>query len=503
MTVRRTLSACGLVANAAGAILFGGIASGASAATSFVPNIGLSGSWTNNIDMAPSPGQQAGEVWVAEPGFDFAHDSALENATVDYTLHGLFFSNGQHDFLHSGNLLSQTHVLPDWFELDIAGLRTQGAASAALPASTFYLFPVSNFADYTTGLVKPILQHSFKSVEVVASYTRGITEERQLGVSDAPQFKGNEQNSAFTASSVDNNARVTWSASYQREQEDYESPNSELYLFEQATGQLGVLTTSSLRLIAQGGKESNPQLNISEGGLGSPFWAAGFDWGDGPLNELKLLAGHRFFGKSYDALWRRQRRLLSLEVSYHEKPTTQDESMLDQPLSIPVVPVVPNAPTFTQLSQEVFLDKSLTGSVTITGRLTEIGVAIEDSKQSYFALGALAPTLVSLGYQDSERSATLYVTRHLGPFMDLNISATVSRLGLMDTTTTDSTEQQYSTTLTRHLGKHSSIYLRALYLKELEPFSSVTTEVATLGFKIYFGNPPNLDASSAATGDGR
>ncbi|MGH8260698.1 MAG: hypothetical protein ACREUG_13550, partial [Steroidobacteraceae bacterium] len=277
MTGPKSLEACKAAGAAAVVLMCGGAAR---AATSFVPSIGAVAAWTDNIDLAPPGQEQSGEIFDVDPGLRLEHDSTLEHASLDYTLHALFFDGGHHDFLHSGDLVSRTQVIPDWFELDLSGQRTQGVADPALPVDSQYLIPVANLANFTTGLVRPVLKHTFHDFQVQASYTRGVSDSGLVSGQTVPEsgllassYRTNDRNAAATVSSVDKNARLTWSTDYQRDQSDFSSPYSLHYLYEQANAELGLLTVSSLRLIARGGKESDPQNGISKGGLQSTYWA--------------------------------------------------------------------------------------------------------------------------------------------------------------------------------------------------------------------------------------
>lgn len=490
MSGRKTSRGRGLICGAAGALLLTGTARTAWAATTFVPSIGIDGSWTNNIDLAP-PGEprDSGELWDAEPGFSLTHDSSREHAVLDYTMHALYFSEGGHEILHTGSLLSTTQVMPDWFELDLSGQRTQGPVSAAVPYNLQYLFPVANLADFTTGLVKPLLKHTFGEVKVEASYTQGISDSSSIAGQLSQQYKSSERDADFTATSADRNQRLTWTVDYQRQRQDYQSPYDEEYLYEESRAELRLLVGSSLRLIARGGVESNPETGIGEGGLGSPLWAAGFDWSTGPRDDLSLLAGHRFYGSTYEALWRRQTRLLNLQVTYSEEPTSQEAQMMQGSLAGTPAVVVPGTPIVTQLTPDVFLDKSLNAAATLTGRLTSIGVSINSDERSYFTNGAVIPAAVALADDYRERSATLYASRRLGPLMSAALTATVGRVGLGEAQGTYDT-YQYTASLTRMLGRRTSAYLRASQVQQFGTIAEYRATIVSLGFNMAFAGPP-------------
>jgi len=505
MSGRRNLEQCAAAAGSVAALLLCGWTSEAAAATSIVPRIDTAGAWTDNINLAPSGLEESGELADVEPGLSFIHDSAREYAELDYTLHALFFSGGDHEYLHSGNLLSTTQLVPDWFELDLAGQRTQGVADPAAPANVQYLFPTGNLANYTYGVVKPILKHAFRALQVQASYTRGISDNGLVAGNGALDYRSHEQGADFNASSVDKNARLTWDADYQRSRVDYDTPYTLRYLYEQANGELGLLTIPTLRLLARGGLETGPQDGLFDGGLGTSYWAAGFDWSTGPSNEFRFLAGHRYFGRTYEGLWRRQSRLLRLQVNYSEQPTTQDALAQQQLLAGPPTVTIPGTTAFTRLSPDVYLDKSLSGAATLTGRVTEIGLSLTAEKRIYYTIGTpnaviilhrrgLVPadraTVVTTtaANEDSDKGATLYALRRMGPLTDFRLSAMVGKTSVRGQG--EYNTERYSATLTRQLGRWSSVYLRADHIEQTGQIAEYKSNIVSLGFHVSFGMPP-------------
>lgn len=487
--------------------------------TSFVPSVGAIAAWTDNINLAPSGQEKSGELEDVEPGFSFTHNSALEQAELDYTLHALFFSSGGHDFLHGGHLFSATHLIPDWFELDVSGLREQGLANPALPADLTYLLPAVNLANYTTGLVKPTFKHAFSAFQAEASYTRGISDFGQVGAGGI-DYRSNLQGADGALSSVDPSARVTWNGTYQRTQVAYESPYTFSYLYEKAGGELGVLTIPTLRILGRAGKESDPGTNgFFNGGLDSTYWAGGFDRSTGPSDDLKLLIGHRFFGRTYEGSWEKQSRLLRLDVKYIEQPNTEEGVQAGQSLATPPLVTIPGTYGFTQLGPGVFLQKSLNGAATITGRVTEIGLGVDAEQQQYYTVVAAPGLLIiprsrafipvarptiatsSTRYEDRYQTATLYARRQLGPVTTFNLSATYGKTEASGFANGENKLQRYSAMLTRRLGRWSSLYLRADHIREYGQLAPYTQNIASLGIKISFGQPAQ-SASGSRSGFG-
>jgi uncharacterized protein (PEP-CTERM system associated) len=362
--------------------------------------------------------------------------------------------------------------------------------------------------------VRPVLKHRFRDFQIQASYTRGISNSGLVSGESTPQasnligssYRSNLRAAAFAVSSVDKNARLTWTADFERDQTYYESPYFSRFRYERANAQVGLLTIPTLRLLARGGKESNPQNGISQGGLKATYWAGGFDWSDGPRDELRFLIGHRYFGRTYEAMWHRESRLLRLEVNYTEQPTTESGLLMQQSLAAPPIVQIPGTPGFTRLSPDVFLDKSLSGAASITGRATEIGLSVGSDDRVYYAIaapgGPAGTATIGANEEDRQQSATLYAHRKLGPFMSLALSAMYAKDKLRESAQAGYDTQMYSIVLTRQLGRRSSVYLRGQHVKQYGGVAEYTTNIVSLGFNFTFGNGRPSQSVGAGMGYG-
>jgi uncharacterized protein (PEP-CTERM system associated) len=487
---------------AAAAAFLGGWASLSAASTAVVPRVDVSGTWTDNLGLATT-GQQSGEIWQLAPGLNFSHDSPLEHATLDYEAREIYFTGGpngdEHNLVHSGTLFSDSKLIPQWFELDLAALRTQSASNPTQPASSNsnYLFPVQNVANRTTGSVEPILRHAFRLFKIDAEYTRSFTHNQQLvgqpqsGVSLANSDNGNAR---ATISSVDAQAPLTWDAKYQRTQTDYNIPGYPRFLSESAGADLGVRLTTDIRLVADGGKESNPLEGVSAGGLGATYWAAGLDWSPDRYSDLKVVAGHRFFGKSFEAHCWRQSRLLNLQVNYTEMPTTEDAQLTSQSL-IPqqtLQPInIPGQPGFVRPTPDVFLQKALDARLAITGHLTSIGVAVQSQKRSYITVnGVQVSQSGAVGVDDSQRGVSVFATRRIGPLTEAQITASLNKVDLREGGAYGYTDKRLTARLSHRLGAWTSLILLAEHDQWSGGISAYKVNIVTLDFNMTFGQVP-------------
>ena len=502
MTGQKNNTRIGRSQAAAAAAFLGGWASLSAASTSVVPRVDVSGTWTDNLGLATTDHQSA-EVWQLAPGLTFAHDSPLEHALLDYEAREIYFTGGpsgdQHELVHTGTLFSDTKLIPQWFDLNLAALRTQSAANPTQPVSTNsnYLFPTQNVANRTTGSAQPILRHTFRLFKIDAEYTRSFTHNQQLaGQPQTNELLANSNNNNVLAliSSVDAKAPLTWDAKYQRTRTDYNIPGFPRFLNESAGADLGVHLTADIRLLANGGKESNPFEGVSAGGLGATYWAGGLDWSPDAHNDLKVLAGHRFFGKSFEAHWRRDSRLLNLQVNYTELPTTEDAVLTSQALSPQqtVQPInIPGQTGFVRTTPDVFLNKQLDARLAITGHLTSVGVAVESQKRSYITVNGVQVSQSSaVGVDDSERGVSAFATRRLGPLTTVQVTASLNKVNLREGGAYDYTDKRFTARVSRRLGAWTSLILLAEHDQWSGGLNAYKVNIVTLDFNMTFGHVP-------------
>ena len=470
----------------AGAVLTGWLCP-AAADTVFSPHIGASIAWTDNINLLP-PGQTSdGEIYQLLPGIYLKHDSQYLHATLDYEFQGYFYGGGQHghDTYQTGNLSAEGTVVPDWFFLDLVGGQAQSVVDPTRNANINLLFPVGNIANESGATGTPVLRHKFTRVQVDASYSWGFVHNQPVGTVDETLPNTSSRTGNFKLSSVDQKALLTWDTLYQRQETTYTNIVFPRWLYELAQADLGLLTTSSLRLLAEGGDETNLQTSISQGGLNSPFWLAGFDWSPDPLNDLRLMAGRRFFGNSYQASLRHQSRLLNLQVNYSETPTTTANQFL--PTSgTPNIVVIPGVPQFQRITADVFVLKMLDARAGLTGRLSELGVELTTSEQNYLTFDGV-PTATPLA--DRMRTATLYVTRRLGAQLQAALNASVDHTDLREGGAETFDDRHYSARLTDLVGRHTSVTL-SLDHYERTGFQVFKVNMITLNANMTFGNGP-------------
>ena len=104
----------------------------------------------------------------------------------------------------------------------------------------------------------------------------------------------------------------------------YEWQNSEFdtsqrYRYERAGLDTSLRLTRTLRLVADGGVETDLTETTTDGGLDSEFWHVGFRWQPDSRTSLDVRYGDRFFGESYSVDGRYEGRWLTLTGVVHRR----------------------------------------------------------------------------------------------------------------------------------------------------------------------------------------
>ncbi len=461
----------------------------AQADVQFNPRVGADLTWTDNVDLAP-PGQPKQDDLIARltPGVRVLYDNRRMNVYLDYQLQALAFKNDgdKDEVFDQGQFGLQLAAIDNWLYLDASAQRSQTAVDPAQPSNVQNLFQVGNVADSTSAQATPILKHDFRFAQLEASYTRGFVDyvktSKTTVVNDLSLDDSRNRNTTAALRSADPNDLVTWGATYRRDQVDYDL--AETFKYERMVGELGILVSPHLRLLANGGAESDSRQDTSKGGLNSSLWEVGFEWHDGQLSELRLLAGKRFFGTTVDGSWRYTGRIMEADVSYREAPTTQTQNTV---LKSFVGPGIFPPGLDTQLSRttaDVYLLKQLAGDIGLRGRLTEIFLGVTSERRYYYT----APTGT-----DRYDGVNIQASRRLGPELRIEVRAAFDDAHLRDAT--DFQDRNFSVSLSRLLGRATSLVLSANHYERTGATSGYTANWVMLGFNMTFG-PQNARAGN-------
>lgn len=462
-----------------------GLSAAAHAETQFAPRFGIDATWVDNVGLAPPGGDKDSElIWQARPGLMFTHYSERVQAFADYTFQAVHFTDESHtETYNQAQIGLLGEILRDWFYVDLGGTQSQASADPTQRTNVGNLFQVGNIADVRTWYATPILHHSFRWAELTATYTRARTDYSEandlttLNIQD----DSDSNTTAVSLASIDRESTITWATRYIREDVKYDVGLP--YRNDRLTAEAGYRVTAPLRLLVQGGLESDPRIRSDEGGLDESSWAAGFDLRSGLRMELRALAGHRFFGRSYEFLWRYSGRLLEGSVTYSEAATTDSQQRVLTGVTPPADFPTQLDPTFNRLTNDVYISKALGGRIGLRGRLTDIFFAVSSEEREY--VGTFA------GREDKFKGASIQLTRRLGPRLNLTASGGYTKSDLREGT--DYSEALYNVTLARQLGTRTALTLSANRVDRSGP-QGYDANWVVLGFTMNFGAPGEVGA---------
>ena len=346
----------------------------------FVGNINLAENSADEIDTAGIEGA---------PGLFASYRSARADAMLDYTLIARAFEASEYDSV--SHLLSAhgTYMLAqDLFWIDA----TAGYSDSIIDAGqgTNYggtgLFNRSNVEETGRASVTPRLSKQLGGFRFDANYTYGrvwYLDSDDVANSDSLFTGFNEdsedQRAYVSLGTSDPDRAATLKGFYERQQSDYE--RSLPYRYERAGIDTSLRLTRTLRLVADGGVETDLEETTTEGGLDAEFWHAGFRWQPDSRTYVDARYGERFFGDSYNVEVRRESRWLTLRASYSEDPEVETRRIgVDfEPDDFPLPP----PDDFSFLSAFPYVRKDMMFTAIAEGARTHVRLDLYDRKREY------------------------------------------------------------------------------------------------------------------------
>jgi hypothetical protein len=465
---RAGVSACGLIALAAA------IANPAHAESDFQPRIGFLASWMDNIELAP-PDQPQREDMLLQitPGFRLSQVGQRLNGFLDYEAQALFSKNesDSNTVYHHLDAGGHYDAIQNWLYVDAAAGYYQSVIDPRGAGSQNNTFRTDNTTNTASFMVTPTLLHDFGRATLNAFYTRGLVDYQESDrENEAVEDSDNEGMGASLYNS-DSNAVVGWSLSYRRDKAEYDIDEITL---EKATAELSYGISRTLRLIGRGGSETDPAESASNGGLDSTFYGGGFSWKSGEGNELQVIAGHRFFGTSYEGMARRRTRIADLEVHYQETPTTEAQRFGMRFVADPVNPLPPND-NFGRITPDVYVLKLLTGRINFEGRVTQIAFDVSAESREYILLD---------GITDRARSVGALFARQLGPRTRAELLGRLTRVDVREGG--DYEDTNYTVRLSRRLATRANLTLTGTRLDRSGGVNSYRANWVELGLEMTF-----------------
>ena len=188
-----------------------------------------------------------------------------------------------------------------------------------------------------------------------------------------------DQRAYVSLGTSDPDRAATLKGFYEWQESEYEL--SLPYRYERAGIDTSLRLTRTLRLVADGGVETDLEETTTEGGLDAEFWHAGFRWQPDSRTYVDARYGERFFGDSYSVEVRRESRWLTLRASYSEDPEVETRRIgVDfDPDDFPLPP----SPDFSFLSAFPYVRKDMMFTAIAEGARTHVRLDVYDRKREY------------------------------------------------------------------------------------------------------------------------
>ncbi len=365
------------------------------AAPGLVTGITLGELYTNNLTLAPSgKPKQSDLITSIQPFLKSAYSAPRFSGLLDYSVTGYLYHQHSKDNQLSQNLnaMGTLTLLPQHFFLDGTALYGQQIINNAAPAGSGTFFLTNNRANAATEVLSPYWIQDFGSAglatlryshgRVVYNVHGGIPGESSATLSGIPDVTSNSLQFSLVSP-----IGVTWgwnlSYSDQRLEPDFGTG------VQYAVAKLGtsLQVTPDTQLLADIGKENKFLPNGTVQKLGAGFWDAGFEWAN-TLDDLKMLIGHRFYGRSYQLSWTHIAALLTTNLSYTENPTDINQQLLGQNPGELI-----NSPSGTLwipslTERQVYLSKRAMASATYVTAKSMLSVTLYDELRTYFILNS-------------------------------------------------------------------------------------------------------------------
>ncbi|TAM61105.1 MAG: TIGR03016 family PEP-CTERM system-associated outer membrane protein [Rhodanobacter sp.] len=331
--------------------------------------------------------------WITEiqPFIKSAYRGPRFSGLLDYTLTGyLYKGQSRHNQLAQNLDAHGTLViLPQHFFLDGSALYGREVVNQQLPTGSGTFFLDNNRANVAIGLLSPYWLQDLGNVgSLTLRYTRGrvvynhrgISAENRTVVNGIPDVTSNAVQFSLVSPTYQ-----TWGWNLEYSEQRLNPDFGQSVQFAVAKLGASLLVNNNIRLLADAGKENRflPDGTVQQ--LGAPFWDAGFEWSI-TRNKFRLLAGHRFFGRSFQLSWTHQAALLTTDLSYVEQPTDYNQQLLGLSSGTGVAPptnIHAAIPSLTE--RQPYLSKRMSASATYTMPSSTLSVRVYDESRSYFA----------------------------------------------------------------------------------------------------------------------
>jgi hypothetical protein len=347
--------------------------------------------YTDNLTLAADDkAKQSSWITQIQPFFRGARSGPRFSGVLDYTLTGYVYAerSGSNQLAQDLDAKGTFTLVPQHLFVDGTASYGREVINSELSSGSGTFFLDNNHVNVATGSVSPYWVQDFgKGGLMLLRYSWGkvMYDDRGIAGRNADLLDGITDSTSnavqFSLMSPDYQT-WGWNVGYSDQRIE---PNVGPAI-EYAVAKLGTSwqITNNVKLLADGGKESRYRPDGETQKLDASFWSAGFEWSNA-RTHLKMLTGHRFYGRSYEFAWSRTAALLTTSVSYIEQPTDLNQQLLGrdpgQDISAPVG--VPGTDIGSLRNRQVYLMKRATASATYTMPSGSLRLALYDERRTY------------------------------------------------------------------------------------------------------------------------
>lgn len=343
-----------------------------------------------NINLAEDPEDEIDIAGVeAAPGFYASYLSPRADGYVDYSLIGrLFEDDDYNEISHRLTASGGYQVLPEWFRIEGQATYTDDILDPlrGYNYGGMGLFGGVNRTEVATASVSPIFRHDLRNVTLDARYTYG-----RVWYLDKPDTTDRPIYSLYKDDSIDQRALVSVTTREERyratmrvfyEWRDSEFERTVPYRYERAGVDLGFRLNESVRVVADGGAESDLDESTTAGGLDATYWHAGMEWRPDGRTTLDARYGQRFFGDSWKVRFTRDTRYLTITLSYLEDPQVETRriGINFDPGELPLPDLDQDLSGFTSYP---YIQKTAMATLLAKGARTRVRLDVYDHERDY------------------------------------------------------------------------------------------------------------------------
>jgi len=358
------------------------VGTGAQAAWQFDPRVISEATYTDNLNLDSAPLAQGDTVLHLGPGFRLVGGTPRFHATANYELNGYFYdrSGTSNQTVNTLDAAATGELVPETFFIDVLGRAGRTVVNPEQPIATGDYYTGANFTDFALWRATPRLVHQFGGnvrTELAYEYGTIYYPDNLAGGTALPDLTTRD-----ARLNIDRDGAAEtygWHVKYKRQEAEYSGIQPAVYSTAEASLELPV--GQRFWLLAVGGSESDLRKSITSGSLDAPYWQGGIRWQPAANQQLRVTSGKRFYGTSYSLDYSLTGRRLKTGVSYSEAPAAQGiELYVNQIFAAsPAQPL----PGYTPQDHEVYLHKSASGWVTLTGARNEVTLEFLSDRRNY------------------------------------------------------------------------------------------------------------------------